>query len=452
MFRSLRSRNYRLYFGGQGISLIGTWLTKVATAWLVFQLIQPADEKREAFILGVVSFAGLAPALVLAPLAGVFVDRHDRYRVLLVTQILALFQSIALAVLALSGLVTVAWVIVLQLVQGVINAFDVPARQALTVDLVERREELPNAIALNSSMFNSARLIGPMVAGFILARTNAGWCFTIDAISYVAVILSLLMLTQLPKKPRAGGPLKAPLHELREGFSYSFGSPPLRALLILAAMVSMLGMSMQTLLPIFATELDPGFLSPIMTAPLDASSVAKSAPAFGALMTAMGCGALMGTVYLAKRKSVVGLGRVVAGTACMLGLAQISFSFMHTLAPAIVLAGVAGGSMVCTMAGCNTILQTLVDDHMRGRLMSFFTMAVMGMAPFGSLLAAALSARLGAAGSVLVSGSICLLGGMIFASRLPGLRPIVRKIYVARGIIPEVAAGIQTASEATTPD
>ncbi len=452
MFRSLNSRNYRLYFGGQGISLIGTWLTKVATAWLVFQLIQPADEERAAFVLGIVSFAGLAPALVLAPLAGVFVDRHDRYRVLLVTQILAFFQSVALAALALSGLATVGWVIVLQLIQGIINAFDVPARQALTVDLVEKREDLPNAIALNSSMFNSARLVGPMIAGFILARTNAGWCFTIDAISYFAVVVSLLMLTNLPRKTRTGGPLKHPLHELRDGFNYSFGSAPLRLLLILAAMVSMLGMSMQTLLPIFAARLNVGFLAPIMTAHNPSDAVAKNAPAYGALMTAMGCGALIGTIYLAKRKSVVGLGRVVAGAACMLGLALIAFSFTSNLAPAILLAGVAGGSMVATMAGCNTILQTLVDDHMRGRLMSFFTMAVMGMAPFGALLAGGLSRTFGVSGSVLISGSICFLGALLFASRLPGLRPAVRKIYVARGIIPEVARGIQTANEATTPD
>lgn len=452
MFRSLRSRNYRLYFGGQGISLVGTWLTKVATAWLVFQLIQPADEKREALVLGMVSFAGLAPALVLAPLAGVFVDRHDRYRVLLVTQVLALLQSIALAALALSGLATVAWVIALQVIQGTINAFDVPARQSLTVDLVEKREDLPNAIALNSSMFNSARLVGPMVAGFILARTNAGWCFTIDAVSYVAVVLSLLMMTRLPRKPRPVGAPNSPLSELREGFVYSFGSPPLRAVLFLAAMVSMLGMSMQTLLPIFAARLDPGVLARFMSTPALASPEAKSAPAFGALMTAMGCGALASTIYLAKRKSVVGLGRVVACTACVLGLALIGFSFARSLAPAVALSCLAGGGMVCTMAGCNTILQTLVDDRMRGRLLSFFTMAVMGMAPFGSLLAAGLSAKLGASGSVLVSGSMCLVGGLIFASRLPSLRPHVRKIYVAKGIIPEVATGIGIASEAAVPD
>jgi len=426
-----------LYISGQGISLLGTWVTKVATSWVVYELVRrdPAStEATAAAMLGIVNFAGLFPTLVLAPLAGVFVDRHDRLSVMQTTQVAALLQSVALAVLAITHTITIPLIIGLQVVQGIINAFDAPARQALTVDLVGRREDLPNAIALNSSMFNGARLVGPMIAGAILAKSNAGWCFTIDAISYLAVI-GTLMAIKLP--PRAVVvSRKSPAHELREGFAYAFGSAPVRALLFLSAMTSMFGMSMQVLLPIFSTRLQSGWTGP---------------HAYGALMTAMGIGALCGTIYLATRKTVVGLGLVISVTAVLMGLSMIAFSFLTHLYPALLFGTIAGGSMVCTMAGCNTILQTIVDDRMRGRLMAFFTMAVMGMAPFGSLLAGALSAKFGASHSVLIAGCCTVIGALIFASRLPGLRPIVRQIYIAKGILPEVAVGIQAANEATTP-
>lgn len=437
MLRAMQSRQFRWYISGQGVSLLGTWVTKVATSWLVYELVRhrpDATEAAAAAMLGIVNFAGLFPTLVLAPIAGVFVDRHDRLRVMRLTQVAALLQSVALAALAISGTITIPLIIGLQVIQGIINAFDAPARQALTVDLVERREDLPNAIALNSSMFNGARLVGPMIAGVILARTNAGWCFTLDAISYLAVI-GTLMTIRVPKRA-AVKDRKSPLHELREGVTYAFGSAPIRTLLLLSATVSMLGMSMQVLLPIFSTRLQSGWTGP---------------HAYGALMTAMGIGALCGTIYLATRKSVVGLGFVISITAGLLGASMVAFSFLTHLYPALIFATLAGGSMVCTMAGCNTILQTIVDDQMRGRLMAFFTMAVMGMAPFGSLLAGALSASVGASRSVLIAGCCCLLGALLFASRLPGLRPIVRKIYVAKGILPEVAAGIQSATDAATP-
>jgi MFS family permease len=438
LFRSLRSRDYRIYFSGQGLSVLGTWITRIATSWLVYQLIQPADEAREAKILAIVAFAGLIPTLLLAPLAGVFVDRHDRHRVMVVTQGLALLQSATLAFLALTGKITVAQVVVLQVFQGIINAFDAPARQALTVDLVEHREDLSNAIALNSSMFNAARLIGPVVAGAILARTSAGWCFALDAVSYLAVIASLLMI-KVPARPlvakRSGH-----FHELREGFLYAFGSGPIRSLLLLAALTSMIGMSLQTLLPIFATS-----LTPIRAQWDDAYSYAF-------LMTAMGIGALCGTAYLAHRKSVLGLGYVICISAGVLGGAMILFSFMHHLLLALLVAPLAGAAMIVTMAGANTILQTLVADSMRGRLMSFFTMAVMGMAPFGSLLSWELTAHFGASGSVFIAGSCSLLSALLFASRLPSMRPLVRQIYIERGILPPVTVGLQTATEAAGPD
>jgi MFS family permease len=434
MLRALRSRDYRLFFGGQGISLIGTWLTRVATSWLVYQLIQPTTEANAAWMLAVVTFAGLIPTLLLAPVAGVIVDRHDRMRVMLITQVLALVQSAVLAALALAGIITVTHVIILQVFQGVINAFDAPARQALTVDLVDRREDLSNAIALNSAMFNGARLLGPVVAAAILARANPGWCFVIDAVSYVAVVATLLMLRNRPRRVIARQ-RKRPLQELGDGFRYAFGSPPVRALLLLASMVSMLSMSMQTLLPIFSTRLQSQW---------------DAAHAYGALLTAMGAGALGATVYLAKRKTVVGLGRVIWVSAGLLGVAMVMFSFTTNLLPALPLVALAGAAMITTMAGSNTILQTIVDDDMRGRLMSFFTMAVMGMAPFGSLLAGQLTKWFEVTGSVFIAGTICFAGALLFAMKLPSLRPMVRKIYVAKGILPEIATGLRAATDATT--
>lgn len=422
IFRALRYRNYRLYFFGQGISLIGTWLTRVATGWLVYRLTN------SAFLLGVVGFAGQIPIFLLSPLAGVLVDRWDRHRLLLATQGLAMLQSLMLAGLALSGIIQVWQIILLSIFQGLINAFDTPARQSFVIQMVDKREDLPNAIALNSSMFNGARLIGPSVAGLLIASVGEGVCFLVDGISYLAVIVSLLLM-RIPKQIIENQTQKV-LGGLKEGFRYAFGFAPIRAILLLLGLVSVLGFPYTVLLPVFARDVLKG-----------------GANTLGFLTGAAGVGALTGAIYLASRKSVVGLGRVIALAGSLFGLALIAFSFSRTTWLSLILMYLTGFSMMVQMASANTILQTIVDDDKRGRVMSFYSMAFMGMAPFGSLLAGAVAGEIGAPYTVMIGGILCLAGPAVFASRLPSLRVMVRPIYVKKGIIPEVAAGIQTATQ-----
>jgi MFS family permease len=424
--RALRHRNYRLFFGGQGISLIGTWMTRIATGWLVYRLTG------SAFLLGMVSFAGQLPTLVLGPFAGVWVDRLDRHRTLVVTQILSMIQSFWLALLALRGSITVADVIWLQLFQGAINAFDMPARQAFVVEMVEEREDISNAIALNSSLFNGSRLIGPTIAGLIIAGSNEGYCFLIDGISYIAVIVSLLAMgitRRTPPRHTAGV-----WDELREGWQYAARSPAIRSLLMLVALVSLVAMPYSVLMPIFA------------------GGILHGGPhTLGFLMAASGVGALIGAFTLAARRTVVGLGRVVWLTAATFGAALIGFALSHWLWLSLLLLVATGFGMMQSMAASNTILQTIVDDEKRGRVMSFYSMAVQGITPFGSLFAGVVAARIGAPRALTIGGAACLLGAALFAMYLPTIRQFVRPIYARLGIIPEVAAGLQAASAMTTP-
>lgn len=424
--RALGYRNYRLFFGGQSISLIGTWMTRIATSWLVYRLTG------SAFLLGIVGFAGQIPTFILGPLAGVWVDRWNRHTTLVVTQVLSMLQSFALAGLALAGIITIDQIIWLSLAQGIINAFDMPARQAFVIQMVENREDLGNAIALNSSMVNAARLIGPSVAGLIIAAVGEGYCFLIDGISYIAVIVSLLAMSitepQLPPKR------KAVWHELKEGWNYAMGSVPIRSILFLLALVSLVGMPYTVLMPIFAGGVLHG-----------------GAHTLGFLMGASGVGALFGAMSLAARRTVLGLGRVVPFAAAAFGAGLIGFSLSRYLWLSLLLMLITGGAMMEQMAASNTILQTIVDDDKRGRVMSFYSMAFMGMAPFGSLLAGALANRIGAPDTLLLGGALCIAGAAWFATRLPQIRKLVRPIYQQLGIIPELATGIQTASALTTP-
>jgi MFS family permease len=424
--RALRHRNYRLFFGGQGISLIGTWMTRIATGWLVYRLTD------SAFLLGMVSFAGQLPTLILGPFAGVWVDRLDRHRTLVVTQVLSMIQSFWLALLALRGTITVMDIIGLQLFQGAINAFDMPARQAFVVEMVSEREDLSNAIALNSSLFNASRLVGPSVAGLIIAGSNEGYCFLIDGISYIAVIISLLMMSVTHRvAPRHTGSLWA---ELSEGWQYVAGSPAIRGLLMLVALVSLVAMPYSVLMPIFA------------------GGILHGGPhTLGFLMAASGVGALLGALTLAARRSVVGLGRVVWLAAGMFGAGLIAFAFSHWLWLSLLLLVVTGYGMMQSMAASNTILQTIVDDEKRGRVMSFYSMAVQGVTPFGSLFAGIVAAKMGAPRALAIGGAACLGGAGLFAMYLPTIRQFVRPIYARLGIIPEVAAGLQAASAMTTP-
>jgi len=412
MVRALRHRNYRLFFSGQSISLIGTWMTRIATSWLVYRLT------RSALLLGLVGFAGQIPSFLLAPFAGVLIDRWNRHRLLIVTQILAMLQSAALAILALTGGINIWHVLALSLFQGLINSFDMPARQAFVVQMVEDRADLSNAIALNSSMVNAARLLGPSIGGVLIAAVGEGWCFFWDAVSYLAVIASLVLM-RLPPRPQRPATKSKVLPELREGLVYVAASPPIRSILLLLALVSLVGMPYTVLMPVFA------------------STVLHGGPhTLGFLMAATGVGALLGAVFLARRRSVLGLGKVIPTTAALFGASLAAFSLSRFLGLSLALLLVTGIGFMVTMSASNTVLQTLVEDDKRGRVMSLYTMAIMGMTPFGSLLAGGLASRIGAPRTLLFGGLGCIVAALWFVLLLPKLRERVRPIYVEMGILP----------------
>ena len=408
--RALRHRNYRLFFGGQSLSLIGTWMTQVASSWLVYRLTN------SALLLGMVSFSGQIPALLLTPFAGVWVDRWDRRTVLKVTQVLAMLQSFALAVLVFSGHVNIWYILGLTMFQGVVNAFDIPARQTFVVEMIEDRADLPNAIALNSSMMNGARLIGPSIAGAIIAVAGEGYCFLIDGISYIAVIASLMLMVTKPGEEK--------IHEnlfsgLKAGWRYVIGYDPIRSILVLIAFISLVGLPYTVLLPVFASEILHG-----------------GPNTFGLLTGATGLGAFISAILLAMRKSIVGLGKRMAITSLTFGAALIAFAFSQMFWLSLLLMLVVGFSMMQVIASGNTILQTIVDEDKRGRVMSFYTLAFVGAAPIGSLLAGALANQIGVVPTVIVCGLLCIIASMWFFGRLENIRKIVRPLYVERGILP----------------
>lgn len=412
--RALKYRNYRLFFSGQSISLIGSWLTRVATSWLVYRLT------KSAWSLGLVGFAGQIPTFVLAPLAGVLVDRWNRHRVLVVTQVLAMIQSALLAALTLSGAISLTSVLILSVFQGCINAFDMPARQSFVIEMVESIEDLPNAIALNSSMVNLARLVGPSVAGILIAAFGEGGCFTIDAVSYIAVIVSLLMM-KLRAHQHMARSKKHILHELVEGVRYSITFTPVLALLLILALISLMGMPYMVLLPMIVTERLHG-----------------GAALLGYLTAMSGLGALVGVLYLASRKSVVGLGKVIWISSAIFGLGLIAFAFSRWTIPSMAFMFIAGMGMMVQLAAGNTVLQTIVEESKRGRVMSLYTMAVAGMVPFGSLFGGLVAAKIGAPVTVLIGGATCVVGSLVFYIFLPSIRERVRPIYMERGILPPV--------------
>jgi MFS family permease len=422
VFRSLQYRNYRLFFSGQTLSLIGTWMQRIALPWIVYQMTG------SVFLLGLVGFLGQIPTFLLAPFAGVLTDRWSRYRVLIVTQVLAMIQAGILAWLSLSGLLEIWHIIVLNIALGCINAFDVPARHSFVIDMVEKKEDLGNAIALNSMMFNGSRLIGPTVAGIILATTGEGICFLINAVSYVFVIISLLYM-RLPVKPRTDKE-KHILKELKEGLDYTFGFAPIRHLILLLGLISLMGMSYTVLMPVFAKEILQG-----------------GSHTYGFLMGAAGSGALLGALYLASRETVLTLGRIIPAAAALFGTGLIVLSFSSNLPLSIVLMVFIGLGAMMHAAASNTIIQTITEDDKRGRVMSFYTMAIMGTAPFGSLLAGWLAKIANTETAIFIGGLSCLIGALAFYRKLPELKKNVRPVYVKMGIIPEVATGLQTASE-----
>jgi MFS family permease len=411
LLRALAHRNYRLYFLGQGMSLIGTWMQQVAMSWLVF------EKTNSSWKLGLVLFCGQAPALFLAPVAGVLVDRWDRHRVLLGTQSLAMLQAFLLAALTLMQLISVWQILILSLFLGVVNTFDMTARQAFLTEMVTNREDLGNAIALNSSLVHGARLVGPSLAALLLASEGTGICFLANGLSYLAVLAALLAMRLSPRPAR---PPHAPLlRGLHEGFHYAWGFPPIRALLLLLALVSLAGMSHGVLLPALSKDVLHG-----------------EAGLYGALTAATGVGALAGALFLAMRRSVLGLGRWLILAPALVGGSFAGLAFTHQVALALPLLVVAGFALMVQMAACNTILQTIVEEDKRGRVMSFYTMAFLGMAPVGSLLTGALATSLGVAGAFGVNGLVCLAAGLTFGSYLPRLRTLVRPIYLRLNILP----------------
>jgi MFS family permease len=416
LWRSLRHRNYRLYLTGQMVSVCGTWMQQVALSWLVYRLTGSAT------LLGVVGFATQIPVFALGAMGGVVSDRYSSHRVAVWTQSAALVQAIVLSVLTLTDRIQPVHIIILGVILGIINAFDMPARQALVHKLVDV-DDLSNAVALNSSMINAARIIGPAVAGVIVAKLGEGACFLINAVSYSAVIIALLAM-KLPARSESPITHLSLGHSLVAGIRYTAGTAPIRDVLLLLGVVGVMGMPYITLMPVFAAEIHKG-----------------GADALGAMMGAVGLGALIGALSLAWRKSVIGLGRVIAVATLGFGVALVAFTIAKIFWLSLLLLAAVGMGWMILIAGCNTALQTLADDAMRGRVMSLFSMMLVGMAPFGSLVAGWFADRIGAPLVVTVGGTVCALVGLLFATQLPRLRAAARPILVARGIIIEPTTG-----------
>ena len=402
--RSLRHRNYRIFFAGQLISLTGTWMQSVAQAWLAYRLTHSAA------LLGIVGFAGQIPTLLFSPAGGVVADRFARRRVLILTQASSMVLAFALAALTFADAVSVPWILALAALGGVVNAFDIPTRQAFAIDMVGR-DDLVNAIALNSSIFNGARVIGPAIAGLLVARIGEAWCFLANGVSYLAVLGSLLAMRI---RAVAGAPRSTSVWtSVREGFVYVARARPVRALLLLLGLVSLTGMPYAVLMPVFAREVLGG-----------------DARELGLLMGASGVGALLGAIVLANRRSMRGLGTFVAFCAGGMGVALVAFSFSRSFWISAALLVPVGFCMMSEMASSNTLIQSLIPDAMRGRVMSLYAMMFMGMAPVGALLAGSLAARIGAPATIAGGGIVCLAGALVFARHLPHLRSEARQMIV----------------------
>jgi len=410
-WRALRHPNFRLFFFGQSISVIGTWMTRLATSWLVYRLTH------SALLLGIVSFAGQIISFLIGPLAGVWVERLDRRKLLVWTQAAAAVQSLAMASLTLAHLITLWEIIALTALQGLINAFDMPGRQSFLVQMVDDPNDLSNAIAINSSMANGARLIGPAIAGLVIAAVGEGWCFLIDGVSYFAVVASLLLMHIKPASiARTADNM---LEQMREGWDYVRTFRPIRSILLLFSIVCLMGYSYAVLLPIFAALLHGG------------------ASTLGWLTTASGVGALTSGLSLAARKSVIGLTRMGQVAVAILGAALIFFGLSHRLWLSLVLMVFVGFGLMQGAAISNTVIQSLVPEDKRARVMSYYTTAFFGSAPFGSLLAGVLAHRIGAPHTVMLTGACCVAASIWFALELPKIGSIMRPIYQEKGLLPD---------------
>ena len=406
--RALRHRNFQLFFAGQLISLIGTWMQTVAQSWLVYRLTG------STLLLGTVGFAGQIPVFLIAPVGGVVADRTNRHRVVIATQTASMALALVLAVLTLTHRIQVWEIMVLAAGLGIVNAFDIPARQAFLMDMVGR-EDLMNAIALNSSMFNGARILGPAVAGIVVAWVGEGWCFFANAVSYIAVITGLLMMKI--KHPVNLANEGSPIEHIVEGFRFVLDKTPIKSILLLLGLVSLVGMPYSVLMPVFASQILHG-----------------GARELGLLMGATGVGALLGALSLAARVGVRGLGRLIATCAGGFGASLILFSFSKTFWLSMVLLVPVGFTMMVQMASSNTLLQSMVPDQMRGRVIALYSMMFMGMAPFGAFFAGAVAHHIGASWTVAVGGLACIAGSIVFWLDLPNFRAQAHELVLAQGM------------------
>lgn len=410
-FRALRHRNYRLFYFGHGMSLIGTWMQRTATIWLVYRLTQSPE------VLGTVDFVGQIAGVVLIPFAGVLLDRWNRYRVILWTQVLSMVQALALAALVFSDTVAVWHIVVLNTILGMINSFDMPARQAFISQIVEDKEDLANAIALNSAMFNGARIVGPSVAGLAIAAFGEGLCYLFNGLSYIAILGALLaMRLTVPKA--AASTSEDIIGGLKEGFIYTYNSLPIRMVLLLLALLSLVGLPVLPLMPLFAGQVLGG-----------------GPEILGWLMAAFGIGALVGTVCLAARKTVVGIEKVIAINSVIFAVGLMAFSLSTKLWLSLGIAFIMGFGLIAQMASTNTIIQTLVDEDKRGRVMSLYVLSFGGITPIGSLLAGHAAGVIGTPCTFFVGGLLALTGAVVFAWNLPAWRAAACPIYARRGLL-----------------
>ena len=425
LLRAFKYRNYRLFFSGQIVSLVGTWLSIVATSWLVYRLATENPDSSfgsAAFVLGLVGFASQVPQLLLAPLAGVWVDRVSRHKMLMATQFFSMCQSVVLAYLAVSRNITIPQILALNVFQGIVNAFDMPARQAFVVEMIENHEDLSNAIALSSSMVHVARFMGPAIGGFLIYHFGESSCFMIDAVSYLAVLMALVCMHVKPIEVREkSGKIMA---QMKDGLHYAWHFPPIRSLLILTSITSVFYMALGTLLPIFASKVLGG-----------------ESRVYGLLLGASGLGAFVGAILLAARRSVVGLGRLIAYSNTTLGMTLMFFAVSRHLGFSLAMLVISGFCMVSQMASSNTILQTIVEPSKRGRVMSLFGMAFLGMAPIGSLIAGSVADGMGPSTMIAIAGAVIALTGLVFTRKLSKLREHIRPIYERLGLYGELPPG-----------
>lgn len=408
IFRALNHKNYKIYFFGQITSQVGSWMQHVAMGWLVYRITG------SAILLGIVAFASQIPSFILSPFAGIVADRYDRYKILIITQSLFMVQALILAALVLTDSAGVTTIIILSVIQGIIMSFDAPARHAFVVQIVDRKDDISNAIALNSTTFHASRLVGPPVAGFIIAVSNEGICFLINGLSYIMVIGALLMIKVKPLEiPKVH---KSAANDIRDGFVYAYRSVPIKAILMMVAFASVIGMPYTTLMPVMARDILHG-----------------TSQTFGILMGGAGLGALTGALYLASKTHSRGLFKNMSVAPTIFGLGMIGFSISRTVELSLILLVTGGFGMMTIMASSNTIIQSVVHENMRGRVMSLYTFAFMGLLPFGNLLAGAIAHQIGTPATLFISGILCIGASLFFISKTKSIEPLLKGIYDKNG-------------------